>query len=56
MGALAYLDQIDTTTAKVLGTGTTFTNSSSAVTFTGGVTDTVLGEATTFTAIDGNTA
>jgi len=34
----------------VLGEATTFTNGTSAVTFTGGTTDKVLGEATTFTA------
>lgn len=35
--------------AAVLGTGTTFTNSSSNVSFTGGTSDKVLGEDTTFT-------
>jgi len=34
----------------VLGESTTFTNSSSTVSFSGGTTDVVLGEATTFTA------
>ncbi len=36
-------------TDVVLGEGTTFTNGTSAVTFSGGTTDNVLGEATTFT-------
>lgn len=39
-------------TDTVLGTGTTFTNASSSVTFSGGTTDVALGEATTFTATD----
>ncbi len=37
-------------TDVVLGEATTFTNSSSSVSFSGGTTDVVLGEATTFTA------
>lgn len=37
-------------TDVVLGEATTFTNSSSTVSFSGGTTDVVLGEATTFTA------
>lgn len=37
-------------TDVVLGEATTFTNASSAVSFTGGTTDKVLGEATTFTS------
>lgn len=37
-------------TDVVLGESTTFTNSSSTVSFSGGTTDVVLGEATTFTA------
>jgi len=36
-------------TDKVLGEATTFTNSTSSVSFSGGTTDKVLGEATTFT-------
>lgn len=42
--------QFDFGTDVVLGEATTFTNSSSAVSFSGGTTDVVLGEATTFTA------
>lgn len=42
--------QITFGTDVVLGEATTFTNSSSAVSFSGGTTDVVLGEATTFTA------
>jgi len=38
---------------KVLGEATTFTNSSSSVSFSGGTTDKVLGEATTFALSDG---
>ena len=47
---------IDVTTSKdvVLGEATTFTNSSSAVSFTGGTTDKVLGEATTFALTSGS--
>ena len=37
-------------TDVVLGEGTTFTNASSSVSFSGGTTDVVLGEGTTFTA------
>lgn len=48
LGDLAYLDTINTTTSKVLGTNTTFQAGSSAVTFTGGATDTVLGASSTF--------
>lgn len=42
--------QFDFGTDVVLGEATTFTNSSSTVSFSGGTTDVVLGEATTFTA------
>lgn len=42
--------QITFGTDVVLGEATTFTNSSSTVSFSGGTTDVVLGEATTFTA------
>lgn len=39
---------ITTTTNKVLGDNTTFTNASSSVSFSGGTNDRVLGESTTF--------
>lgn len=42
--------QFDFGTDVVLGEATTFTNSSSTVSFSGGTIDVVLGEATTFTA------
>lgn len=42
--------QFDFGTDVALGEATTFTNSSSVVSFSGGTTDVVLGEATTFTA------
>lgn len=41
-------------TAVVLGEDTTFTNSSSSVSFSGGTTDVVLGEGTTFALTSGN--
>ena len=56
MGALAYLDQIDTTTDSVLGADTTFSVNTASVTFSGRTTDVVLGEGTTFSATGANTA
>lgn len=41
-------------TDEVLGSGTTFTNAASSVTFTGGTNDKVLGEATTFALTSGS--
>ena len=52
LGALAYKDSVNLSKGSgdvVLGEGTTFTNSSSAVTFSGGTTDKVLGSDATFT-------
>lgn len=53
LGALAYKDSATGTISKgsgdqVLGEATTFTNSSSSVSFSGGTTDKVLGADTTF--------
>lgn len=45
--------KLTTATTNVLGAGTTLTNSTSAVTFSGGTTDKVLGEATTFALTNG---
>jgi hypothetical protein len=55
LGSLAYKDSValSKSTDVVLGEATTFTNSSSSVTFTGGTTDKVLGEATTFALSSG---
>lgn len=55
LGVLAYKDSValSKSTDVVLGEGTTFTNSSSSVTFSGGTTDKVLGEATTFALSSG---
>ena len=52
LGALAYKDNVTLnkgTGDNVLGEATTFTNSSSAVSFSGGATDKVLGSDATFT-------
>ena len=48
LGDLATLDSIETTSAPVLGTGTGFSTSSSAVTFTGSERKAALGANTTF--------
>lgn len=52
LGTFAEYNSFNLTynTDKVLGENTTFSNSTSTVTFTGGSTDVVLGENTTFTA------
>ena len=53
LGSLAYKSTVSLnkgTAAKVLGTGTTFANAASAVSFAAHTTDKVLGEATTFSA------
>lgn len=44
---------LNKTKDTVLGTGTSFTNSTSAVTFSGGASDVVLGEGTTFALTNG---
>lgn len=52
LGDLAVLDTINTTTAGVLGTGSSFATSSSTVTFSGASSDAVLGVDTTFSVTD----
>lgn len=46
--------ELNKQTDVVLGEGTTFTNSTSSVTFSGGATDKVLGESTTFALTSGS--
>lgn len=49
-----YVIDVTTSTDVALGEATTFTNSTSSVSFSGGTTDKVLGEATTFALSSGS--